>query len=178
MRDKGSLPQAELEIAEFEFELAILKQKKAAFEQQMAFGEAKIAEAALKEIEARIERSQISVDFDGEVIESIKHKLEWANAGDPVLRVARFDRLGVQAFVDATDIDSHQIRRGQNVTVTLMMAGGNSVEFQGKITNVSQVRETGTLFKITAEIDNKKLNHSSWVLQKNALVSMVVDLAQ
>jgi hypothetical protein len=173
---KGSQNLAEYQIAKFEHQLAELKVKAAENSRKQAEGEARIELAQIDEIKQRIARHQLSVDFDGYVIELLKQKQEWANAGDPVMRVARMDRLAVQAIVGTNVVNPHQIRNQQNVVVTLQMAGGKSEQFRGKISNVALVRETGTLIKIRAEVENQKVGDQNWLLQPLSVVEMVVEL--
>jgi hypothetical protein len=173
---QGSQNLADLQIARFEYDLAMLKVKAAENARKAAAGEARMELAQMEEIQQRIERHKIFVDFDGYVIELLKQKQEWANAGEPVMRAARMDRLAVQAIVGTKVVDPHRIRSQQNVVVTLQMADGKSEQFQGKISNVSLVRETGTLIKIRAEVENRKIGDQSWLLQPLSVVEMVVDL--
>jgi hypothetical protein len=176
LSQKGVMNTADYEIAQFEFELAVLKIKAAENARKTAEGEARMELAQIDEIKQRIARHKLFVDFDGYVIELLKQKQEWANAGDPVMRVARMDRLAVHALVSTGGVNPHQLRSGQNVLVTLQMAGGKTEQFQGKISNVSLVRETGSLIKIKAEVENRKIDGQSWVLQPLSVVEMVVDL--
>lgn len=172
----GSSNLADLQIAQFEHQLAELKVKAAENSRKQAEGEARMELAQIDDIKQRIARHQIFVDFDGYVIELLKQKQEWANAGDPVMRVARMDRLAVQAIVGTNVVNPYQIRNQQNVIVTLQMAGGKTEQFRGTISNVSLVRETGTLIKIRAEVENRKIGDQSWLLQPLSVVEMVVEL--
>ncbi len=175
----GSKPQSEVEEAKFELEVAILRLDRAKHEQQIARGEAELAKAKIYEVEEHLSRLQLFVDFEGYVIELLKRKLEWVNAGDPILRISRMDRVSVHAIVESAKVNPHQIQKGQRVLVTLKMAGGQTEQFQGQIASIVHTRDTGMFFKIKAEVENRRANeHSehSWLLQPLSIVSMVVEL--
>lgn len=173
---RGSVPKAEHEVTEFEYTLALLKVELAENTKLEAQGEARIELAQIEEVKARILRHQAFVDFDGYVIELLKHKLEWANAGETIMRVGRMDRLAVVALVSTQIANPSQIRKGQNVTVTLPMARGKAEQFQGKISQVSLTRSSGQVIKIKAELDNRKIDDENWLLQPLSSVEMVVEL--
>jgi hypothetical protein len=176
LRQKGSISQEELEISQYEYQLALLKISREKVNQKNAEGEMKIEDAKIQEVREHIARHQLMVDFDGYVIEKLKQKFEWVNAGEPVLRVARLDQLEIHALVDAKVIDPHRIRPDQTVTVTLNMADNKTEVFQGKITSVALMREWTDVFRIKAEVDNRLADTDAWLLQPQAKVSMVVEL--
>jgi hypothetical protein len=176
LHSRGSANDAELETAQFEYQLAVLKIQVAKNTQKAAAGEARIEMAQIDEAKQKILRHQMFVDFDGYVVELLKHKLEWVSAGEPVMRVARMDRLAVQAIVSTKIANPFQIRKGQNVVVTLQLAGGQTEQFNGTVSNVALERETGTLIKIKAEVENRKIGSDAWLLQPLSVVEMVVSL--
>jgi hypothetical protein len=176
LHGKGSAPLAEYEMAQFEYKLAVLKIELAEMTRRESEGEARIELAQIDEVKTRIQRHQAFVDFDGYVIELLKHKMEWANVGEPIMRVGRMDRLAVVALVSTQIANPFQIRKGQPVTVTLAMAGGKMEQFQGKISQVSLTREAGEVIKIKAELDNRKIDEENWLLQPYSSVEMVVEL--
>jgi len=176
LRQRGSISQEELEISQYEYQLALLKISREKVNQKNAEGEMKIEEAKILEVKEHITRHQLFVDFDGYVIEKLKQNFEWVNAGEPVLRVARMDQLEIHALVDTKVIDPHRIRPDQSVTVTLSMADNKIEVFQGKISSVALVREWTDVFRIKAEVDNRLAGTDAWLLQPQAKVSMVVEL--
>lgn len=176
LRQKGSISQEELEISQYEYQLALLKISREKVNQKNAEGEMKIEDAKIQEVKEHIARHQLMVDFDGYVIEKLKQKFEWVNTGDPVLRVARMNQLEIHALVDAKVIDPHRIRSGQKVTVTLNMADNKTEVFQGEIASVALMREWTDVFRIKAEVENRPAGTDAWLLQPQAKVSMVVEL--
>lgn len=173
---RGSVSEEELEISRYEYQVAVLTLQREELNKKMAEGELKIEEANIAEVKERVARHQLFVDFDGYVIERLKQKFEWVNAGEPVLRVGRMDQLEIHALVDAKVIDPHRIRPNQSVTVTLNMADRKTESFQGKISSVALVREWTDVFRIKAEVDNRLADTDAWLLQPQSKVSMVVEL--
>ena len=99
----GSKSQSEYEKARFSLRLAMLKEVAAQNEKDNAIGELQIESSRMREVGERIRRHEIVApsSFDGYVIERLRDELEWVNAGEPVMRIGRMDRLWVQGVVDA-----------------------------------------------------------------------------
>lgn len=87
----------------------------------------------------QLSRRQLTSPLTGIVVEKLRHRGEWVEVGEPVLRIIRIDRLFVEGYVDAALVD--QSSRGRPVSVT-----GNSR--QGPIT------VEGTLIFVSPEIDS------------------------
>ncbi len=151
LTDRGSAAPNELEVAQYEYELAILGVQAAQNEQKQAEAEMRLEEERMQEALERINRHQLFVDFNGYVIEVIKQKFEWANAGDPVLRVARMDRLEIHALVSSELVNPHQIVKGQQIAVTLTLANRQTEQFTGTISSIPLMREGSDVFRIKAE---------------------------
>jgi multidrug efflux pump subunit AcrA (membrane-fusion protein) len=87
----------------------------------------------------QLSRRQLTSPLTGIVVEKLRHRGEWVEVGEPVLRIIRIDRLFVEGYVDAALVD--QSSRGRPVSVT-----GDSR--QGPIT------VEGTLIFVSPEIDS------------------------
>jgi multidrug efflux pump subunit AcrA (membrane-fusion protein) len=172
----GSKSQSEYEKARFSLRLAMLKEVAAQNEKDNANGELQIESSRMREVNERIRRHALVApsSFDGHVIEILRHELEWVNAGEPVMRVARMDRLWVQGVVDANVVNPHEIVN-RPVTVTLRLARGETTDFQGKIVHVGLERESSDRFLVKAEVQNRPVQ-GHWVLQPNSTVTMRIHL--
>ena len=62
-----------------------------------------MAEAEVQAAEANLERRRITAPLDAVVVELSRHEGEWAQVGDPVMRLVRIDRLRVEGFLNAKD---------------------------------------------------------------------------
>ena len=171
---KGSKSKSEWEKAQFSLQIALLEKTAAENEQQNASGEWKIEQARVKEVEERIRRHAITSNFDGYVIKIFRHPLEWVNAGDKVMRVARMDELWVQGTISALQLNPHEVIK-RPVTVTLKLAQGQAKEFQGKIAYVGLERESRDRYLVKARIVNEPIQ-GHWLLQPNSIVSMRIHL--
>lgn len=118
----GSKSQSEYEKARFSLRLAMLKEVAAQNEKDSANGELQIESSRMREVSERIRRHGIIApsSFEGHVIEILRNELEWVNAGEPVMRIGRMDRLWVQGVVDANVVNPHEIVN-RPVTVTLRL---------------------------------------------------------
>jgi hypothetical protein len=130
----------------------------------------------MREVSERIRRHEIIApsSFEGHVIEILRNELEWVNAGEPVMRIGRMDRLWVQGVVDANVVNPHEIVN-RPVTVTLRLARGETTDFQGKIVHVGLERESSDRFLVKAEVQNRPIE-GHWVLQPNSTVTMRIHL--
>ena len=106
---RGTFPEAEVRRLKPAWDRAFLQIEQAQMEQRMAGHTSKVKAADVEAADNNIRRSQLVSPFDGEVVELTMHAGEWANPGDPVMRVVRFDTLRVEGFVDASQYDPSEI---------------------------------------------------------------------
>jgi multidrug resistance efflux pump len=172
----GSKSQSEYEKARFSLRLAMLKEVAAQNEKDNANGELQIESSRMREVGERIRRHGIIApsSFEGHVIEILRDELEWVDAGEPVMRIGRMDRLWVKGVVDANVVNPHEIVN-RPVTVTLRLARGETTDFQGKIAHVGLERESSDRFLVKAEVQNRPIE-GHWVLQPNSTVTMRIHL--
>ncbi len=120
-------------------------------------------------------RHTLRSTVNGNVLELIKHRGEWVNAGETVMRVARMDRLRVTGIVDGEKYDPREVAN-KLVTVTVSLARGRKVELQGKIVYVALEQSGGkNEYEVWAEIENQH-EEGHWVLQSSSYVEMRVHL--
>lgn len=103
----------------------------------------------------KLDRRQIHSPLTGIVVEKLRHRGEWVEAGDAVLRVIRLDTLLVEGFVPSGTLS----RKDQNrpVEVTGMMQG-RSLTVSGKLIFVSpEVDSLNGQIQVKAEIKNPRL---------------------
>ena len=96
---------------------------------------------------------------------------EWVTAGETVMRIARMDRLRIPGIINGDEHDPHEID-GRPVTVTLQLARGRSVQFNGSIVFASVEKRIGNKFMVWAEVDNRHHEGSGrhWMLQPGSVV--------
>ena len=118
-----------------------------------------------------IERCRIESPFDGVVLEVMQEKGEWVDAGQPVLRVVRMDRLRVEGFLDASQFNPEDVD-GREVTVQVERANGRSVSFRGTVVYVSPLIQGGR-YRLRAEVDNIQ-ERGHWLLSPGASATMTI----
>ncbi|APZ94162.1 macrolide transporter subunit [Fuerstiella marisgermanici] len=115
----------------------------------------------------RLDRRRIHSPLSGIVAERLKNEGEWVEAGEPVLRVIRMDRLLVEGYVNADLIEITSRGRAVRVEGT---ARGRTVSVEGRIIYVSpEIDSVNQEVQVKAEIENPDL-----VLRPGQPVKMVV----
>ena len=139
-----------------------------------AMGEASLEDARANEVAERIRRHNISALFDGVVIERFKQQGEWVQAGEPIVKVARMDKLYVTRLISNLEYNPADVK-DREVKVTVELARGEKMEFPGRITVIGSrdVSGSGNEFKVKAEITNQ-IKEGQWVLRQNSRVSMEI----
>lgn len=131
-----------------------LEQKDATTAQDISVLAANRANAALKVAQEELDRRRIVSPQSGIVVERLKHRGEWVEAGEPVLRLVQLDTLYVEGYVNVDEVDLSD--RGRSVTVTAA-SEGNDVIANGKIVFVSpEVDSVNGQVLIKAEVSNPK----------------------
>lgn len=157
-------------ISDTEFERLVLTEEKSILQIEQAQHDLKISqlEANLQKVkinaaQATLKKHQILAPFSGQVVEIYPHmrKGGWVNPGDPILRIARLDRLRVEAYLDAEKYGPGLV--GRPVTLTIPKLGGSTqVEFKGKVVFVNpEVEPVSKRFTLTAEVNNDE-NFRLW----------------
>lgn len=171
---KGARSADERMTAKYEYDVARLQRQAAEKRQLEAMGEAALENVRKNEVSERIRRHNITALFDGVVIQRFKQKGEWVQAGEPIVKIARMNKLYVTRLVSNNRYNPADVK-GKNVIVTAELAHGETVEFRGKITAIGprDVSGDGNEFKVKAEIENKR-KQGEWILRKNSRVSMKI----
>ncbi len=167
--DVGAL---ELQSRKLEVEVADLKSKMeklsadqfgaavARLKQEVSVAEEKLAQASitkrLKErtlelAKLRLQKRAVVSPLKGEIAEILKHRGEWVEAGTPIFRVIRLDRLRIEGYVPA----AQGVRRliGSKVSIS---RGEGVQPLIGVVTYVSaEVDSVSNEVEIHAEFDNR-----------------------
>jgi biotin carboxyl carrier protein len=169
----GSRSESEVKESQFRAEIAQLKRSKASNDQQAAFGEAKVELAAMDAVKQHIARHTLRSDYNAYVVEIFKKPQEFVNVGDDVMRLARMDRMWVQANIENTKLSAADAEN-RPVTVSLKTSKGVE-EFEGKIDQVSLEFVSGDEYQVKVKIENRR-DGNSWLLRPFSQVSMVIHL--
>jgi multidrug resistance efflux pump len=171
---RGTVPQAkvrELLLEQRKMDLSIEKANK---DMTVAGLQAKVAEAELEAAKVNLEHRRIAAPLDAVVVELSRHEGEWAQVGDPVMRLVRIDRLRVEGFLNAKDYGNYEVQ-GRPVNVIVTLARGQTETVPGKIVYVKPLVEAGNEFLVRAEVQNRQEN-GAWILRPGLNAEMTIQL--
>ncbi|MGI9519329.1 MAG: efflux RND transporter periplasmic adaptor subunit [Pirellulaceae bacterium] len=171
---KRTMPQAEYDRSALQAKQAALQVEQAQRDMQTAVKEAQIESHNVRAATDSIDRHVIKSPQQGVVMERFKEPGEWVNAGDDVMRIARMDTLFVQGLLDSSLFNPHEVD-GQNVTISVEVARGERLEFQGRIVFVSLEKQNARSYIVRAEVENRQQN-GRWLLLANEEAIMRIHL--
>lgn len=178
LRRSGSMSEQQADRAKVSAEIAKLEHQAAIKAQKVAGAEAAAEMVTVQASSDSIERHAIMSPIGGVVYEVLKDAGEWVTAGETVMKIAQMDRMEIAGIVDGNNIDPHEIEN-KKVTATLEMAGGNQVQFDGRIVHVDIKKRQGNNFLVFAEVENRLVNVNNsrrWLLLDGNNVQMRIHL--
>ena len=133
---------------------------------------ADVHQAEVDAADIALARRQIVSPVDGEVVTVFHERQEWVSAGEPVLQVVRMDRLRVEGFVLASEVNVSEIAGG-NVVVDVQLARGRKERFAGKVVFISPLVTSGGKYRVRAEVENRR-EQNQWLLRPGMNAMMTV----
>jgi multidrug efflux pump subunit AcrA (membrane-fusion protein) len=126
----------------------------------------------LEQAQLLLARRQFKSPLDGVVVETLRHRGEWLEPGQRVLRIVRLDRLKVEGFVESRQITSSL--RGAAVRVLVQPSDEEKpIVVRGKIVFVSpEIDPVNGQVRVWAEVENPDLS-----LRPGLQAEMVIDSA-
>jgi multidrug efflux pump subunit AcrA (membrane-fusion protein) len=131
--------------------------------------------AQVEAAENAIQRRRIEAPLSGVIAEVHRHAGEWVNAGDPVLRVVRMDKLRVEGYVDAPQLAPQEVLQ-RPVTVVVRLAHGQEERVNSTVGFVSPLVEATGQYRISADINNTATG-AHWLISPGMMAEMTIDLA-
>jgi multidrug efflux pump subunit AcrA (membrane-fusion protein) len=108
-------------------------------------------------VEQRVEQMQIVAPVSGMVVEILKHKGEWANVGDTVVRIIQIDKLRAEAFVDGTKYSQAALLHAPLTLYVKIPPSETESVFEGEVSFVSpEVSPIHGEIRIWADIKNSE----------------------
>lgn len=125
---------------------------------------------SVEQAKLQLARRQIRSPLDGVVVETLRHRGEWLEPGQRVLRIVRLDRLKVEGFVDSRQITGSL--RGVAVRVLVQpLETEKPVVVKGKVVFVSpEIDPVNSQVRVWAEVENPDL-----VLSPGLQAEMIID---
>jgi multidrug efflux pump subunit AcrA (membrane-fusion protein) len=173
-RTPGTVPEEAADEHRLDREKFRLSIEKARKDMAVAVLQASVADAELKAAAANIERRRLVAPLDGVVVELARHRGEWVQPGDTVMRLVRVDLLRVEGFLNAKDFHASEIQ-GRPVQVAVTLAHGQRETFPGKIVFVKPLVQAGGEFLVRAEVQNRRQDES-WILSPGMSAEMTIQL--
>ena len=119
-----------------------------------------------------MQRHQVVSTIAGVVASVLPGEGEWVAAGDPVVRVVSLRRLRVDGFVNIRDHTPGEIR-DRRVTVTVRLAGGKPVRFEGIVTFVAPEAQASGEYRVKAEVENRQ-SDGDYLLRPGLVAEMTI----
>ncbi len=171
----GAVPLSNLrrlKLAVERAELEVTRAQKAAKQAQI---EVDLRAADVAILDDTMRRYALSSPISGVVLQVFKQRGEWVASGEAVVRLARLDRLQVQALMSSDQCSPNECLN-QPVSVNWTdPISGKKLYLRGRVTSVQPQRLAGGRYRIQAEIVNDRLaDGKSWLLHPGTEIEMVV----
>lgn len=151
-----SVSQSELDRLGYEAQKTALEVERARQNQEVARLKESVKERELEIAAEHVQRHHLVAPLAGMVVKLYRHRGEWVEPGDKVLRIVRLDRLRAEGFVDAASLRG--TLAGRQATVTVDLPGQPKVRFSGTVTFVNpEIDPVNGQFRIWVEVDNPRL---------------------
>lgn len=170
----NAVTPAEIQQRWFEAKQAELQIEQARFNMHIASMTAVAREADVRVADTVIERHKVRAPFEGQVVKVLRHAGEWVSPGDPVVHIARMDKLRVIGKVKASELDPYEVNN-RSVNVMVQLSRGRQAQFDGKIVYVHPRVSAGGEYEIWADVKNRQEN-DAWILQDGRKVTMHIQL--
>lgn len=150
-----SVSQSELDQLRLIAQRSALEVEQAQFEMILAQTTRELKENELALAEHGINQRRVTAPLSGLVTAVNRHRGEWVEPGQTIIRILRLDRLRAEGLASAELLgrDLH----GRPVTLTVEQEG-KPIKFTGKVVFVSpEIDPVNGQVRVWAEIDNKEL---------------------
>jgi membrane fusion protein, multidrug efflux system len=159
---KGANQELERVISPTQMEKLSIELEKARLETEQAAKELALAKhtvnAARNELliaNRSLERRSIVAPIDGVVAEIRRHKGEWLQPGETIVRIVRNDRLRAEGFVHVDRLTTTLV--GKQAILSVRLPGEQKREFRGAVTFVSpEANPINGQVRVWAELDNRE----------------------
>ena len=143
-------------------------------ERELAGYQLEAKKAAVEAAQILIDRCIVESPFDGVVVQVMRHRGEWVQPGEPVLRVVNMQRLKVEGFVESEDLLPQDVL-GKSADIVVRLGHGQVEELHGTITFVSPLVQAGGIYRISVEVENRRQD-GFWILRPGLTAAMTIQL--
>ncbi|HND55413.1 MAG TPA: efflux RND transporter periplasmic adaptor subunit [Pirellulaceae bacterium] len=155
---KQAVSPAELDRLQLRASQARLRAEKARHELEVARLTQLQRSTDLELATLALQRRRVVAPFDGIVVETYRHRGEWVEPGEKIMRIIRLDRVRAEGFADA-DSDSVTANLvGRQATLVVEPPGRPALRFTGKVVFVSpEIDPVNRQTRVAAEFENREL---------------------
>ncbi len=174
---RKAVTEAEIRRAKLDYDRSNLGTEKARKEKELNGLEAHTKRAELEATKINIDRRRILAPFDGQVLEVFRHQNEWVQPGEPIVRLARLDKLQVDGWVYYKDNSPVEVD-GCEVTIEVSVGHGRTTQATGRIVYVSPIAEglgEHLKYRVRAEIANRR-EQNHWIISPGLNAEMSIHL--
>lgn len=151
-----SISDSEMDRLRLIVDRAVLEVEQAERELEIAEFTRQIKENGYKSAQEKVERHRITAPIGGVVVQVNRHRGEWVEPGEMVVRILRLDRLRAEGFLPVRYL-RHDLQDWQ-VKLTVDLPGNPGAEFPGKVVFLSpEIDPVNSQISIWVEIENKDL---------------------
>ncbi|MFO1045710.1 MAG: HlyD family efflux transporter periplasmic adaptor subunit [Planctomycetaceae bacterium] len=151
-----SVSQTELDRLRLLADKATLEIEQAQVDHEQAKLSKLLKQSDVERAELLLQRRKIKAPFPGMVVSWKKQRGEWVEAGTPVVRIIRLNRLRAEAFVSSRIPVADLLDRPVQLFIDL--PGKPKSRFEGKLVFVDpEIDPVNNQMRIYAEIDNTNL---------------------
>ncbi len=179
---RNSVSQSELDALRLAADGAALEVQQAEHDLAVAQITSQLKENELELATNRLERRHLLAPISGVVVQIKRHRGEWVQPGESVVRLVRIDRLRAEGFLSARE--SLEELAGRKVTLSLDLPGKPGAKFPGKIVFVSpEVNPVNGQARFWAEIENVGLAlkpglHASLTIEAGTIETGTIEAAK
>ena len=173
-RNPNTITDTELEETKLTWKKSQLATEQSKFEQTLAQMTSEEKSAEVRAAQTKIDRRQIKTPVTGKVVAIFKEQGEWVDPGVTILQIVGFSKLYIDGFLNASRYNPSDVS-GKSVTVKIKLARGRSVSFNGKISYVSHLVQSGGDYLVRAEVSNRK-EQNNWILRPGLIASMTIHI--
>ncbi len=173
-RASNSISQSEVRRRKFQHRRSILATEQATRDHILAELQVEVSKAQRDAANQEVLMRSIKSPIVGVVTEVYGQVGEWVNAGDPIAKLIRLDKVRVIGYIDAKKWAPNEIK-GRSVTVEVTLTRDRRQQFKGTIDYVAFEIDGTSNYQIWSDIDNRD-EGGDFVIRPGADATMSINM--
>ncbi len=175
-RAPNAISQSEVRRRRFQHDRSILATEQATRDHTLAELQVQVSQAKVDSAAQEVAMRRVKSPITGVVTEVYGQVGEWVNAGDPIAKLIRLDKVRVVGYVEAQKWAPSEIK-GRTVTVEVTLSGNRQQQLQGKIDFAGYVIDGTGRYKVWSDIDNIEEN-GDYVIRPGMDATMSIKVSE